>query len=154
MGLGVGGEVLHQSLPGNYRAHLVWAPEGSWPKDFLLLLRSSAITGGHPIPKKGHSEKQRVTNFPFFSTANKFSLYLTFQQWLTKMFNEIELVCLMFKNVVSPTPRTQNQIARTIESRRNILPGRNTAVVLSRPNNQPKITYRSYITQAEQIYIV
>lgn len=71
---------------------------------------------GHPIPKVGHSEEQRVTSLPFFTTTHKFPpLSLTSLQWLTRMFIGVDSVCLMSKNIISPSPKTQNEIPTNTE---------------------------------------
>lgn len=75
---------------------------------------------GHPTLKVGHLEERRVTNLPYFTTSDKFSLFsLTSLQWLTRMFNRVDSVCSMSKNSVSPSPKTQNDITNTYNTEKN-----------------------------------
>ena len=55
----------------------------------LITCNSKVSMGGHPTLKVGHSEKQRVTNLPFFTDMPS-PLSLTSLQWLTMMFNRVE----------------------------------------------------------------
>lgn len=77
----------------------------------LINCKSKVPKGDHPTPIVGHLEEQRATNLPFFTTTDKFSpLSLTSLQWLTRMFNRVDSVCPMSKNMISPNSRTQNEI--------------------------------------------
>jgi hypothetical protein len=85
----------------------------------LITCKLKVPVGGHPTPKVGHSEEQRATNLPFFTTTDRFSpLSLTSLQWLTRVFNGVDSVCPISKNIVSPSPRTQKEISNTNKQRK------------------------------------
>ena len=77
----------------------------------LITSKFKVHTGGHPTPMVGHSEKQRVTNLPFFTTTDKFSpLSLISPQWLTRIFNRVDSVCPVSQNNITLSLRTQPKI--------------------------------------------
>lgn len=95
-------------------------PKGSWPKDsFLYCFDDLQVKGPYRWPPYFEGGPFRAAETLTCSSLLLLTSFLfpTSLQWLTRMFNGVDSVCPMSKKVISPSPRTQNEITNTNKHR-------------------------------------